>query len=161
LAEDEARGLWDNRHVIAERFARERRAMAPPRDPRREGVAFDYIHVALPASQVLAFRAICHETAAREGVSLGECGLWTAPELFSASLMLPEAEGGHARLRAVVDHLLMAAQDLGGSMEYCHGAGIRLAHLMDRELGPGMEVLRRLKAALDPQGILSPGKLGL
>jgi FAD/FMN-containing dehydrogenase len=75
---------------------------------------------------------------------------------------LPEAEGGQARLRGIIDQLLMSAQDLGGSMEYCHGAGIRLAHLMEREWGDaGMYVLRRLKAALDPQGILNPGKLGL
>jgi FAD/FMN-containing dehydrogenase len=162
LPESEAREMWEDRHVIAERFARDRRAMAPPRDQRREGVAFDYIHVALPASQVLTFRQVCHETAAREGVRLGDCGLWTAPEMFSTSVTLPEAEGGQARLRGIIDQLLMSAQDLGGSMEYCHGAGIRLAHLMEREWGDaGMYVLRRLKAALDPQGILNPGKLGL
>ena len=161
LAEGEARQMWEERHVIAERFARSRRAQDHTRDARRDGIAFDYIHVALPASQILPFRAICHEVATSEGVGLGECGVWTAPELFSASLTLPESEGGHVRLREVVDELLRAAQDLGGSMEYCHGAGIRLAHLMERELGSGMEVLRRLKAALDPQGILNPGKLGI
>lgn len=160
LPEEEAQGLWEGRHVIGERFARERR-IAGRSDPRREGIAFDYIHVAVPASRVLKFRAACHEVTAREGVSLGECGLWTAPEMFSATFSLPENEGGHTRLRKVTDELLRTAQDLGGSMEYCHGAGIRLAYLMDRELGPGMEVLRRLKAALDPKGILNPGKLGL
>jgi D-lactate dehydrogenase (cytochrome) len=46
-------------------------------------------------------------------------------------------------------------------MEYVHGAGTRLAHLMQREHGAGLDVLRRLKAALDPAGILNPGKLGL
>jgi FAD/FMN-containing dehydrogenase len=162
MPESEAREMWDDRHVIADRFARDRRNVAPRRDARRDGVAFDYIHVALPSSQVLPFRRICHETAEHEGVRLGDCGLWTAPEMFSTSVTLPEADGGHLRLRGLVDELLMAAQDLGGSMEYCHGAGIRLAHLMEREWGDGgMDVLRRLKRALDPQSILNPGKLGL
>ena len=36
------------------------------------------------------------------------------------------------------------------------------AHLMEREWGSGgMAVLRRLKRAFDPEGILNPGKLGL
>jgi D-lactate dehydrogenase (cytochrome) len=74
---------------------------------------------------------------------------------------LQEAQGGHRRLTEVIDELLMRVQDLGGSMEYCHGAGLRLAHLMEREHGPGLDVMRRLKAALDPNGILNPGKLGL
>jgi FAD/FMN-containing dehydrogenase len=46
-------------------------------------------------------------------------------------------------------------------MEYCHGVGLRLAHLMEAEHGAGMNVLRRLKAALDPDGLLNPGKLAL
>jgi FAD/FMN-containing dehydrogenase len=46
-------------------------------------------------------------------------------------------------------------------MEYVHGAGQRLAHLMPREHGAGFEAMRRLKEALDPRGILNPGKLGL
>jgi FAD/FMN-containing dehydrogenase len=46
-------------------------------------------------------------------------------------------------------------------MEYVHGAGLRLAHLMAREHGDGLAVLRRIKAALDPAGVLNPGKLGL
>ncbi len=160
LPESDARGLWDNRHVIAERFARDR-SNGRRRDTRRDGMAFDYIHVALPASRVLEFRSICHEVTPRTGVALGECGLWTAPEMFSAVFTLPEAQGGHARLSAVIDELLRQVQDLGGSMEYCHGAGLRLAHLMEREHGAGFDVMRRLKAALDANGILNPGKLAL
>lgn len=154
-----ARQFWVGRHVVAERFARRRRRR---RAPWRPGLAFDYLHVALPPSRVLEYRARCHAEATASGVGLLECGLWTGPELFSAALALPEAVGGRARLSTFVDGLLAAAQDLGGSMEYVHGAGLRLAHLMEREHGPaGMATLRRLKRALDPAGVLNPGKLGL
>jgi FAD/FMN-containing dehydrogenase len=61
-----------------------------------------------------------------------------------------------------MDSLLTACQDLGGSMEYVHGPGLRLAHLMPREHAEGgFSLLQRLKATLDPNGILNPGKLGL
>ena len=69
--------------------------------------------------------------------------------------------GGQPKLSRVLDDLLAQAQDLGGSMEYVHGAGLRLAHLMSREHAEGLEVLKRVKAALDPAGVLNPGKLGL
>ena len=61
-----------------------------------------------------------------------------------------------------VDDILTAAQDLGGSMEYCHGVGLKLTHLMRRDRGDaGFEALRRVKQALDPQRVLNPGNLDL
>ena len=63
--------------------------------------------------------------------------------------------------RPPIAELVRRAQELGGSMEYVHGAGIRLAHLMPEEHGEALDVIRRIKAAIDPAGILNPNKLGL
>lgn len=150
--------FWDDRHVVAERFARSRRQR---RDWRSPNVALDYIHVALPPSKVLDFRAALHEASARGEVGLLECGLWTAPDFFSAVLALPAANEGHARLAAAIDGFLRQVQEFGGSMEYVHGAGLRYAHLMAREHATDFEVLQRIKRVLDPSGVLNPGKLGL
>ena len=60
-----------------------------------------------------------------------------------------------------VDAALMLAQDMGGIMEYCHGVGVKLAHLLPREMGAGLDVVRVMKMALDPQNIMNPGKLAL
>jgi len=123
------------------------------------GPLIDYVHVALPASQVLEYRRRCIELARRHRVHLREFGLWNRPELFSLVLMDPEGSDG--RLGQAADAVLTLAQDLGGSMEYCHGVGLRLAHLMAREHGYGLEVLRKLKHTLDPENIMNPGKLAL
>jgi FAD/FMN-containing dehydrogenase len=64
-------------------------------------------------------------------------------------------------LEESVKELLRLAQRMGGSMEYTHGVGIKLAPLMAEEHGYGLEVMRRIKQALDPNHILNPGKLGL
>lgn len=42
-----------------------------------------------------------------------------------------------------------------------HGIGLKLGRFMKLQYGQsGMEVLRRIKEALDPKGIMNPGKLG-
>jgi len=38
---------------------------------------------------------------------------------------------------------------------------VRLAHLMERELGTGTKILAAMKRSLDPDYMLNPGKLGL
>lgn len=153
----EVRAFWRERHVVAQRFRRHRADWLAP------GTAFDFVHVALPPSAVLAYRTQALTILERHGVQPRECGLWTDPGLFSIVLVATRTthEEAVAAVGAAVDDLLRLAQDLGGAMEYCHGVGLRLAHLMAREHGVGLAVMRRLKAALDPAGILNPGKLGL
>ncbi len=159
MAQEAVETFWADRHVIAERFARNR--TREPRPDRNPGAATDFMHVALPASQTLAFRESCHAAAEREGMGILECGLWLGPELFSCGFAVPAADGGHERLSRFMTGRLEEAQDRGGSMEYVHGAGTRLGALMQREHGEAFEVLRRVKAVLDPRGIVNPGKLGL
>jgi len=49
----------------------------------------------------------------------------------------------------------------GGAISHHHGVGINRARFMADALGAAFDVLVDLKAALDPRGILNPGKLGL
>ncbi len=49
----------------------------------------------------------------------------------------------------------------GGSISHHHGIGLVRGPYLAEALGTGFEVLGRLKSALDPRGILNPGKLGL
>jgi FAD/FMN-containing dehydrogenase len=64
-------------------------------------------------------------------------------------------------LEETVDELLHLVHKMGGSMEYTHGVGVKLAPLMAEEHGSGLEVMRRIKQTLDPNHILNPGKMGL
>jgi len=72
---------------------------------------------------------------------------------------LHNPSGDREILADTIDALLTFVQDMGGSMEYCHGVGVRLAHLLPRELGVGVHLLRGLKRMLDPNSVLNPGKL--
>ena len=158
-----ARGFWNDRHVVAEEIrARQHRSGTDPEDWLPEGVQFDFLHIALPASAVIPFKRESEPLLLAQGISIGEWGLWNQPELFSMTLFRRSTSDADAETFAGgVDEVLRLAQDAGGSMEYCHGAGIRLAHLMGSEHGDSMEVLRAIKRSLDPHGRLNPGKLGL
>jgi alkyldihydroxyacetonephosphate synthase len=49
----------------------------------------------------------------------------------------------------------------GANLSHHHGIGYSRSQFMEQALGTSMGVLRAVKKALDPNGILNPGKLGL
>jgi alkyldihydroxyacetonephosphate synthase len=54
-----------------------------------------------------------------------------------------------------------AALTAGASVSHHHGIGLARGRYVAEALGPAFDVLLAMKAALDPKGILNPGKLGL
>ena len=56
---------------------------------------------------------------------------------------------------------ITAVLEAGGVMNDHHGVGLKLAPYMAAQHGASLETLRRIKSALDPLGIMNPGKLGL
>jgi len=51
------------------------------------------------------------------------------------------------------------AQAMGGTCTGEHGIGLgKIAHLK-REAGEGVALMQRIKRAIDPQGIMNPGKM--
>jgi len=49
----------------------------------------------------------------------------------------------------------------GGVINDHHGVGLKLGRYMEAQHGAAFGTLRRIKAAIDPLGIMNPGKLGL
>ena len=49
----------------------------------------------------------------------------------------------------------------GGALSHHHGIGLNRGRFVAQALGPAFEALAATKRALDPNGILNPGKLGL
>jgi alkyldihydroxyacetonephosphate synthase len=154
LPKHQAQAFWDERHARGDAYAAARAAGQIWQRPRAR---FDYLHVALPPSAVLAYRQQSIERLAREGCQVHQTGLWDHAGLFSLSY----GGGDSESLAETHRELLMLCQDLQGSMEYCHGVGVRLATLMTREHGESLDLFRHLKQYLDPHGILNPGKLAL
>jgi glycolate oxidase len=61
------------------------------------------------------------------------------------------------RVLLVADEVHQLALRMGGTTTGEHGVGAARAPYMAQEHGPALEVMRRLKRALDPHGIMNPG----
>jgi FAD/FMN-containing dehydrogenase len=160
LEDVDAQEFWDHRHDIALMYSRRVSNATLEEEPRTK---YDYIHVSLPASKILGFRTGLLQIAREGGVNVLEVGLWQGPELLSLVLSSRATEPKVAtrKLWRTSNLIIRYAQDLGGAMEFCHGVGMKLSHLMEREHGVGLEVMRQMKRAIDPLGIMNPGKASL
>jgi glycolate oxidase len=64
------------------------------------------------------------------------------------------------KAHAAVKEIFQATLDLGGTLSGEHGIGITKAPYLPLELGDmGIEVMKRIKRAFDPNNILNPGKI--
>jgi alkyldihydroxyacetonephosphate synthase len=73
-----------------------------------------------------------------------------------------EGDGWHDALyKEAWDAVTTTVLAHGGTLSHHHGVGLHRGRYMAEALGPAFDVLVALKHALDPRGILNPGKLGL
>lgn len=64
------------------------------------------------------------------------------------------------RVEEAVGEIFQAAVELGGTLSGEHGIGTMKAPYMEMELGPvGLDMMRRIKRAWDPDNILNPYKI--
>ncbi|ABZ82983.1 glycolate oxidase, subunit glcd [Heliomicrobium modesticaldum Ice1] len=64
------------------------------------------------------------------------------------------------RVHKAVDEIFRVAVDMGGTLSGEHGIGMAKMKYLEWELGAtGVDVLRRIKEALDPDYLLNPGKM--
>ncbi|MQF69865.1 FAD-binding oxidoreductase [SAR202 cluster bacterium AD-804-J14_MRT_500m] len=160
LGPTEAMIYWDTRYQIAEQYKNSVTDSSRTEIWNRQSKEFDYLHIALPASTILEYRKRVDKLLNQYDIRVTEYAVWTAPELFSM-VLVPGNLTKRGDLQLAVDQALMLAQDMGGIMEYCHGVGIKLAHLLAREMGLGQRIVSDIKQVLDPYNIMNPGKLGL
>ncbi len=65
-----------------------------------------------------------------------------------------------ATAKRAFDEIMRISLELGGTITGEHGVGLLKLELLEEEIGPvSLDIHRALKKALDPQGILNPGKV--
>jgi D-lactate dehydrogenase (cytochrome) len=77
----------------------------------------------------------------------------------SVMLLDPDDKDEFKRAKSVAGKMAKRALEMGGTVTGEHGIGMGKIGYMRAEHGDAWDVMGTLKAALDPQGILNPGKL--
>jgi D-lactate dehydrogenase (cytochrome) len=70
----------------------------------------------------------------------------------------PNDPAERERADALAESVALRALRYGGTITGEHGIGLHKLGLMEKEHGPALHVMRSLKQALDPNGIMNPGK---
>jgi glycolate oxidase len=133
------------------------RRMAIPCVERLGTVLIEDISVPIPRipDLVAAVEAIAQHHATTIPV-IGHAGDGNLHPLVTFDATDAEAT---ARAEAAFDEIMWAALELDGTVTGEHGVGTLKARHLHRQLGPDvLELTRAVKAALDPTGILNPGK---
>ena len=73
----------------------------------------------------------------------------------------PPADQIESTYVAIWDAGQRAVLEAGGNLSHHHGIGLNRGRFVAEALGPAFDVLVTLKRALDPNGVLNPGKMGL
>lgn len=132
----------------------------------RKGFVVDTMEIAAPWSRLhavheaatAALLAVPHARVASCHLSHsyldGACLYFT----FAAT---PPPDAVDATYVALWDAGQRAVLSAGGNLSHHHGVGLNRARFVAEALGPAHDVLVSLKRALDPNGILNPGKLGI
>jgi glycolate oxidase len=115
----------------------------------------------VPRSRIAEMVARIQEIAQREGLTIGTFGHAGDGNLHPTVVLDAGDTAAVEQAHAAFDEIFAIAIDMGGSITGEHGVGlVKLRHL-ERQLGAGqLALLRRIKHAFDPNGILNPGKLG-
>jgi len=115
----------------------------------------------VPRSQIAAMVERIEAAGARHGLRIGTFGHAGDGNLHPTVVLADSGEDAVARAHRAFEDIFEAAIALGGTITGEHGVGLAKLPYLERRLGAEhMALLRRIKSAFDPQGILNPGKLG-
>lgn len=115
--------------------------------------------LSVPIAEIPRTIRRAREIGAETGVSVIFYGHFGDGNVHSAILIDPADPDQVRRADDLADRLHRLALDVGGTVTGEHGTGAVRQRYMALEHGAAFEVMKRVKATLDPQGILNPGKI--
>lgn len=114
----------------------------------------------VPRSKITEMLMALEDIAKKYNLDIGTFGHAGDGNLHPTILTDARDKEEMKRVYEAVDEIFKKALELGGTLSGEHGIGMAKSKYLEWEFGEsGMDVLRRIKNALDPDGILNPGKM--
>ena len=116
--------------------------------------------VTVPRSELAAMVAYVQEVGQRHQVRVGTFGHFGDGNLHPTFLCDERDTEEMVRVEKAMAEVFAYAVELGGTITGEHGVGLAKKPYLPGQLGPvGLEILKRVKTAFDPKGILNPGNM--
>lgn len=148
VGREERNRLWEARHQAYELIKR-----------NNPGLSFMIIDTAVPIShysQMIHFARDAIRKHEIKGYIFGHAGDGNLHLVVAGNFEDPDFM---KRLDRTNEEIVFHALSLGGTATGEHGVGIGKRKFMVKEHGESLQVMRRIKELLDPNGILNPGKI--
>lgn len=114
----------------------------------------------VPRSRLAEMVGEINRIASRYSLTIGTFGHAGDGNLHPTILTDERDKEEMARVEQAINEIFHAALRMGGTVSGEHGIGLSKAGFLPMETGPGaIGMMRAIKNALDPKGILNPGKI--
>ena len=116
--------------------------------------------VTVPRSELARMVSFINEASQRHRLLIGTFGHLGDGNLHPTFLTNERDHEEMHRVEAALEEIVDETLKLGGTVTGEHGVGLAKKGFLRRQLGEGsFELMRTVKKALDPQGLLNPGKM--
>ncbi len=116
--------------------------------------------ICVPASQLPAMIKKIKEISKKHQVSINNFGHAGDGNLHVTFMCDSRNQEQMARVEKAVDELFEHTLKLGGTLSGEHGIGVTKSKYLEWEVGKeGIQLMKKIKSALDPDDIINPGKI--
>jgi glycolate oxidase len=116
--------------------------------------------VTVPRDRIPDFVRSIRDISATTGVLIGISG-HAGDGNMHPTILFPEVnEEAEKKAKSAIEKIVKTGLELGGTISGEHGIGLHKSEFLEWELGQvQVELLKRIKNAFDPKGIMNPGKI--
>lgn len=114
----------------------------------------------VPRTKIVEMLAAISNISKKYNIMIGTFGHAGDGNLHPTLLIDPLNKDELERVNKAIDEIFETALSFGGTLSGEHGIGVAKLKYLKNEIGKsGIETMRRIKQALDPDNILNPAKL--
>ncbi len=116
--------------------------------------------ITVPRDKIPQLVQAMHEISVSLGIPLGLAGHAGDGNIHPTVLLAQVNEETEKKAAQAVERIIRTGLKLGGAISGEHGIGLHKSEFIELELGrTQIEVMKSIKKAIDPKGIMNPGKI--